>query len=94
MRAYTSIFAMADVQASPYQEKNQISIRRSPNSTNWGVWFSNANGGASAVSLGSITSTGWYNFGVTWKAGVGGYGYLNGVKKGNVAASYLYFKDI
>ena len=30
-----------------------------------------------------------YNFGVTWQAGVGGYGYLNGVSKGNVAASYL-----
>jgi hypothetical protein len=86
---WSMIFAMADVQQSPYQEKNQISIRRSPNSTNWGVWFSNASSSCAAVNLGNITTAGWYNFGVTWQAGVGGYGYLNGVNKGYVAASYL-----
>ena len=88
-RNWSMIFAMADIQGSPYQERNQISIRRSPNSTNWGVWFSNASGGGSVVGLGNITTAGWYNFGVTWQTGVGGYGYLNGVKKGSVVANHL-----
>ncbi|WP_134219971.1 RHS repeat-associated core domain-containing protein [Pelotomaculum sp. FP] len=86
---WSMVFAMADVQSSPYLEKNQISIRRRPNSTNWYIYFSNASGQISSVNLGNITAAGWYSFGVTWQAGVEGRGYLNGVNKGNVAASYL-----
>ncbi|SHL06525.1 LamG-like jellyroll fold domain-containing protein, partial [Desulforamulus aeronauticus] len=59
------------------------------NTTNWGIWFSNASGEGSIVNLGSITTAGWYTFGITWDANTGGQGYLNGVNKGSVATRFL-----
>ncbi|ATW27221.1 RHS repeat-associated core domain-containing protein [Candidatus Formimonas warabiya] len=89
IQSWTMPFSVATVQSSPYAELNQISIRRLPLSTSWEVLFSNAAGSSSAVSLGNITTPGWYCFGVKWQQGVGGYGYLNGVLKGSVAPAYL-----
>ena len=68
---------------------NMILINRNFSSKEWYVYFSNANGVSNIISLGSITTPGWYNFAVSWQAGVGGYAYLNGVYKGSVAANYL-----
>ncbi len=86
---WSMIFVIADVKSSPYHEKNQISIRRNPNTTNWTIWFSNASGDISVIQLGNITTAGWYTFGVTWDACIGGNGYLNSINKGSVAASFL-----
>ena len=83
------LFSVVTVQTSPSAELNQISIRRWPSSNSWGVVFSNSSGDTGIISLGNITTPGWYSFGVKWQQGVGGYGYLNGELKGSVAAAYL-----
>jgi len=87
---WSFVLSVVTLQFSPsYAELNQISIRRSPSSTSWGVWFSNSSGQVGTVSLGSITSPDWYSIAVTWKQGVGGYAYLNGILKGSVSSGYL-----
>jgi len=86
---WSMLFTTVDIQNSPYLERNQINIRRYPNGRTWMVRFSNASGNYAEICLGDITTAGWYDFAATWKAGTGGYGYLNGVQKGSVAASYL-----
>lgn len=87
---WSFILSVVTIRSSPsYAELNQISIRRSPSSTNWSAWFSNSSGQASSALLGSITVSGWYSIAVTWKQGVGGYAYLNGVLKGSVSSVYL-----
>lgn len=86
---YTIPFAVATIQPSPYAELNQISFRRSPSSQAWTVGFTNASGAGATVSLGNITTAGVYRITASWKSGVGGYAYLNGVPKGSVASTYL-----
>ena len=86
---YNMAFSVVTTQSSPYQEQNQISVRRQPSSTTWAVTFTNASGSGSTISLGSITSPGMYRITAVWKSGVGGYAYLNGVPKGSAPASDL-----
>jgi len=85
----STLIALADVQALPYLEKNQISIRRQPSTTNWYAYFANDSGNMASINLGNIITAGWYHFALTWQAGVGGYAYLNGVSMGSVAAANL-----
>ncbi|HBX22678.1 MAG TPA: hypothetical protein DEF34_03420 [Desulfotomaculum sp.] len=82
-------FSVVTIQASPYAELNQISVRKGILSNAWTINFSNSEGTAASIPLGNITTPGVYRFTASWKSGVGGYGYLNGVLKGSVGASYL-----
>jgi hypothetical protein len=74
---------------SEERTNNQLFIRKAASTQSYEVTFVNNDSTISKIGLGDITAPGWHLFTVTFKKGVGGYAYLDGVLKGSVDASKI-----
>jgi hypothetical protein len=85
--SWAMAYSIVEIVSSPYGERNQISLRKYTNATDWRFVTSNNAGTSSSISVGS-PSKGWHMFTVSWGNGTL-KGYLDGVLINTITGAAL-----